>query len=269
MSSEAMLTSYWHWNLTALVMAVIFIAFHFITNGFRLTRKSLPFFGGILLLFLATFSSLDYIGHHYLFSFHMIEHIILLLVIPPLLLIGTDKDYLEKLTQRPWFKAIGRFLFYPVVSWVLGIGAMWVWHIPVLFHTARHSPVLQIIHTVSLLLIGIIFIWPVYTPARFKKLQPLQSALYLFTACTGCTVLGIFITFAPAGLYTPYFAAQGSPVFNFIQTQWGITPGIDQQMGGLIMWVPACIIYLSNIMIIFARWYREPELEKTGEIAEN
>jgi hypothetical protein len=133
MNAITLLTSYWHWNITALVIGLILIIFHFATNGYRFTIKSPLFLGGILLLVLVTFSPLDYLGHHYLFSAHMIQHIVLLLVIPPLLLAGTDKSFLERLSGQFWFKQAGSFLFYPVISWVLGIGAMWIWHIPRVF----------------------------------------------------------------------------------------------------------------------------------------
>ena len=152
-------------------------------------------------------------------------------------------------------KKAGRVVFHPIIAWLAGVGSMWIWHIPALYIELEKSPLLQLIQMLSLIILGLIFIWPVFTPVEYKKLQPLQSSLYLFTACVGCTVLGIFITFAPAGLYTSYYAGSNGTIINFIRSDWGITRKIDQQMGG-IMWVPACFVYLTNIMISLSKWYK-------------
>ncbi len=82
---------------------------------------------------------------------------------------------------------------------------MWFWHIPYLFELMQRYPFVHFLQMISLLILGIIFIWPVFTPIKLRKFQPLQSALYLFSACVGCTVLGIFITFAPVGMYSVYY----------------------------------------------------------------
>ncbi len=124
-----------------------------------------------------------------------------------------------------------------------------------------HSEVIHIAEIISLLVAGYIFAWPVFSPVQFKKLEPLQASLYLFTACVGCTVLGIFITFAPTGFYSTYMMGNNPAILNLLQFNLGISPDVDQQAAGLIMWVPACIIYLTNIMIILAKWYSKPEVE--------
>ena len=190
----------------------------------------------------------------------MIAHIVLLLVVPPLLLTGTNAEILEKL-HGTRFRKTGEVLFSAPVAWVIGMGAMYFWHIPVVFNAMLKNPAIHVLHMISLLVMGIIFIWPVYSPIPWKRITPLQSALYLFIACTGCTVLGIFITFSPSGLYMPYLTGHNIPVRELIQSGWGITPSVDQQAGGLIMWVPACIIYLTNIMLILAGYYNQPYYE--------
>ncbi len=252
---------YWHFNTPAAAIIVMLTVFHFITNRYRLTKRSINFFTGIFLLFILTFSPLDFFGHYYLFSVHMIQHIILLLVIPPLLLTGTDKEYLLELFSKPGLEKLGRFLFYPITAWMAGVGAMWIWHAPLLFIAMMHSHFVHIIEMISLLISGLIFAWPVFSPLQFKKLEPLYSSLYLFTACIGCTVLGIFITFAPAGFFSSYMTGSSSVILNFLQFNMGLTPDADQQAAGLIMWVPACLIYLTIIMIMMAKWYSSPEEE--------
>jgi cytochrome c oxidase assembly factor CtaG len=254
----------WHWNTVAFIIALVLSVFHFITNGNRLTRKSYLFFAGILLFLIVTFSPLAFLGHHYLFSAHMVQHILLLLIIPPLLLAGTSPTYLNRLVTRKWFSRTGNVLFRPLIAWIAGIGSMWLWHWPFLFNIMLHSPVVHVLEMISLLVFGTIFIWPVFTPVQWRKLQALQVIPYLFTACVGCTVLGIFITFAPQGLYTSFFHGHDMLVTGIINGMWGITPAIDQQMAGLIMWVPACVVYVTNIMITLARWYFATDEQESG-----
>lgn len=261
MTAMQIINSEWQVNFTAVVIATVLLMFHILTNGNKLTRRSALFFTGIFLLLIVTCSPLAYLGHNYLFSAHMIESITLLLIVPPLLLTGTSRDYVEKLTEKPAFRKIGNVLFYPILAWLAGIGAMWIWHIPKLMMMVHHSQLLQIIHFISLLLLGTIFIWPVYAPTKLRKLQPLVGSVYLFIACVSCTVLGIYITFAPEGVFTSYLAGSNMSIIKFIQSDWGVTPNIDQEMAGLIMWVPACIVYLTNIMITLFRWYAAPEPE--------
>ena len=262
MSIGEIITNYWHWNITATFIIAGLILFHIITNGNRFTKKSINFFTGTALFFLLTFSPLNFLGHYYLFSAHMIQHIILLLIVPPLLITGTDKEYLIKLFSKPKYKRTGSFLFHPVIAWILGVLSMWVWHAPIFFKAMMQSTSIHIVEIVSLLIFGIIFAWPVFTPINLRKLNPLSASLYLFSACIGCTILGILITFAPAGYYSIYMAGNNSVLLNFLHSGLGISPAVDQQAAGLIMWVPACIIYLTIIMILMARWYNKPDEEK-------
>ena len=266
MTTWKFLFSNWHWNIFSLIIVVSLILFHFISNGYKLKKESKYFISGIILIILSTFSSLDYLGHNYLFSAHMVEHILLLLVIPPLLLTGTSKEFLEKIFAKARYNKIGKIIFNPLITWFLGVGSMWFWHIPYLFKYTKEYPFVHFIQMISLIVLGVIFIWPVFTPIRLKKMNPLQSALYLFSACVGCTVLGIFITFAPLGLYTVYYTGSNTTVLNLIQNNWGINSEVDQQMAGLIMWVPACFVYLTNIMIKLFKWYKNPEIDNSDKL---
>jgi putative membrane protein len=90
----------------------------------------------------------------------------------------------------------------------------------------------------------------------------LIGVLYLFSACVGCTILGIILTFAPLGV-CPVFLhpVDRLGILPLLQSGWGLTPGKDQQLGGLLMWVPPCFVYLCGIFGLFARWYAGPDPE--------
>ncbi len=255
MNTNELLLHYWQINWAAIIIALALISFHLRTNRKAQTSNHLAFLSGVFLFLLVTISPLAFFGRNYLFSAHMIEHIVILLIVPPLLLSGTNPKLLEKLHQSK-FRKTGDVLFSTPIAWFLGIGAMYFWHIPALFEAMKKSMSLHIVHILSLLILGIIFIWPVYTPIHWKKLSPLQSALYLFIACVGCTILGILITFGPTSMYMPFFTGSNTAILNLIHTNWGITAAVDQQAAGLIMWVPACFIYITNIMVTLARFYK-------------
>jgi cytochrome c oxidase assembly factor CtaG len=257
--------SHWNFSILGFLIIIFFLLIQLIGNQFRFSRRSVYFLGGIVLLLLSLFSPLNYLGHFYLFSAHMIQHILLLLIVPPLLLVGTNPEFLEKILRQPAMRPLTTFLFFPVVAWFFGVGSMWIWHIPSLMAYMKHNPVLQVFHVLSLLVAGLIFAWPVFSPADWKRLQPLQCVLYLFTACVGCTVLGIFITFAPAGMYTSMFTGKDPAVLNLLHSRWDISALADQQAGGLIMWVPACFIYITDILATLHRWYRTPINEKSTQ----
>ena len=115
------------------------------------------------------------------------------------------------------------------------------------------------LETVSLLICGGISWWPILAPRQRARLRPVpEAAAYLFTACLACTMIGITITFANRLLY-PAFAHPADPygILPLIRNRWGISPAMDQQIGGILMWVPCCLVYLIAIMAMFARWYRE------------
>jgi len=247
----------WPMITVALILAVLHLAF---CKG-HLTRKSIWFFCGLLLLLAVTVSPLDAIGHHALFTAHMIQHITLLLIVPPLLVAGSGSPALERLVLKPGMKKILVSPGFRLVAWIAGIGTMWLWHVPVLFVAMKNNPVLHFIHLVSLLAAGILFIWPVFAPVKEVRLPALGSVVYLFLGCVGCTVLGIFLSFSPDLLYARVYAPE--PAQGMARQEgflWGLSPAADQQAGGLVMWVPACTIYVTYIMILLFKWFRQPAI---------
>ena len=113
----------------------------------------------------------------------------------------------------------------------------------------------------SLLLAGIIFCLPIINPYSTYKLASLKAVLYLTSACVMCSILGLLITFAPVGIYTHYININDA--YNFlpvIRNNWNISTATDQQIGGLIMWVPCCFIYLTASMILLIKWFDEKNI---------
>ncbi len=254
------LSSTWNMEPWVLVSALAVLVAYGIGTGFKFTKLSALFITGIIIYVLALVSPLDYLGRTYLFSANMIQHILLLLVVPLLLLLGIPKTLAEKALAIEPIGAVMKVLGNPIVAWFLGVGSMWVWHLPSLHESVLANDNLYITQQISFVLIGMIFWWPVFAPVESRRLSPLVSTLYLSSACLGCTILGMLITFAGAGLYASYMTPVDTiGILPLLRGELCLTPGVDQQIGGLTMWVPGCLIYLTASMVTIARWYGAPE----------
>ncbi len=262
------LLTYWHFDfMIAIFLGCICLSYFYLTE-FKIAKQSVYFFTGIILIILSTASPLHFLGEYYLMSAHMIVHVILLLIAAPLLVLGIPEWSNNKFLV--WISGIISKM--PWLPWMTGVCMMWFWHIPIIFNHlfethnqidrtggAPYSLViLRDIHLMSLIIAGIFFSLPVIGPNASCRLSPLNSVLYLSAACIFCSILGLLITFAPSGIYTGYINVEDRFGFlNMIRNQHGISIRVDQQMAGLIMWVPGCLIYLSVSIFLLMKWFRE------------
>jgi cytochrome c oxidase assembly factor CtaG len=250
MTTQQFLTSAWAWNVTALALSGVALIAYVLVFG--LNRRILYLLTGIGVFVLTLVSPLNSLAAGYLFSAHMLQHIVLLLVVPALLLMSLPRWV--SLGPRPWV------LSNPVVGWLGAVGAMWLWHARPLCNAAVSSQFVAGLQIASLLVLGTIFWRQVFAPREKERLSPPAAVLYLFSACVACGILGILITFSPVSV-CPIYAqprADHLNILNLIQSNWGFTPDKDQQVGGLLMWVPMCLVYLSALVAQLARWFAHP-----------
>lgn len=137
---------------------------------------------------------------------------------------------------------------------------MWFWHVPQLCNAAAGNPTVHTLQTVSLLGVGAAFWWPILAPDRAARLDPGFGVLYLFSACLACTGLGILLTLTPVEV-CPIFAAPSSAPAMWVALRERLTATRDQQIGGLLMWMPMCLVYVAAIVMELARWLGEPREE--------
>ena len=257
------LFSYWHLDLLTSIIIFALIGLYFIINRFKLKKQSGYFFAGIFLLIFCTGSPLHFLGEHYLFSAHMLSHVLIILIAAPLIVAGIPKENKMQKVFLFFSHKIGN----PIICWITGVGIMWFWHIPYVFnHSFSMSGMsLMPLHTFSLLAAGMLFCWPVINPYTQYQLPPLKSVLYLSTACVFCSLLGLMITFSAPGTYAPYVQIMDNYGFlGMIRNEWKISAAADQQIAGLIMWVPCCFIYLTASMIILIKWFDKKSVSING-----
>ncbi len=256
------LTSTWHFEPWVLAASILLIVGYAYATRAQFSKYTIIFLTGVTVFFVTLISPLSMLGKTYLFSANMVQHIALLLIVPLLLLLGIPPSLIERLSARSALMKLTGTLGHPLVAWFFGVGAMWVWHLPSLHDAVLRNESLYIVQQISFIIFGAIFWWPVFAPINRARLSPLKSTLYLASACLACSILGIFITFASVGLYPAYLNPVDTyGILSLLRNDLCITPGVDQQIGGLTMWVPGCLIYLFASMLTLARWYRNPEDE--------
>ena len=235
----------WTWSPAVFLSCAAGVAVYFALFG--AARRAWYLAAAVGVVLLALVSPVNALADGYLFSAHMLQHILLLLIAPALLL-----------ASLPPSVSLPRAAGSPVAGWLAGVGAMWFWHAPALCNAAAASRPVHAAQTLSLLALGSLFWWQTLAPREGDRLRPLSAVMYLFTACTACSVLGIILTFSPVTVCSIYMhPVDRLGIESFIRDKWGMTMEKDQQIGGLLMWVPMCLLYLGAIFAQFARWYGE------------
>jgi putative membrane protein len=254
MTTAELFASTWSLRPVVLVGCGAALAVHGAWRGFRSTPRTAALLAAIAAAVVALASPVDALAAGYLFSAHMLQHLLLVLVVPPLLLMALPPS------PKPLGGPLAAVLRRPFVTWGAGLGAMWLWHEQTLCNAASQSGLVRGLQSLSLLVMGAMFYWPLLAPHEGDRRSPLAGVAYLFSACVGCTVLGILITFSPVEV-CPAFLHPTDPLgmLPLIREGWGLSPSQDQQIGGLMMWVPACLVYSGGILGLLSRWYRGEE----------
>jgi putative membrane protein len=222
-------------------------------------REQACFWAGWFTLFVALISPLHPMGE-VLFSAHMVQHELLMLVAAPLLVLarpavtflwGLPFEWRRTIGQAAKKRAIRRAwsaLTDPFTAWWVHAIAIWVWHVPFLFDRTLKSDAVHTAQHLSFFVSGLLFWWALfYTHGRMGYGA---GVFYLFTTAVHTSILGALLTFAPHLWYAAYTTTT---------VAWGLSPLEDQQIGGLIMWVPGSVVYLLAGLALFAAWLRESD----------
>jgi len=220
----------------------------------------LCFAAGWLSLLVALDSPVHEISEQ-LFWVHMTQHEILMLISAPLLILSRPAaPFLfalpehwrvpganigkAKLIQRAWL-----LVSAPMAAWLLHATALWIWHAPRLFDAALESEWVHAAQHISFLGTALLFWWTLFHK-HAGRLGYGGAILYVFTTAVHTSVLGALLTFAPRIWYAPY--AQTTPLR-------GLTGLQDQQIGGLVMWIPAGTLLTVVALVLLATWMRHSD----------
>jgi cytochrome c oxidase assembly factor CtaG len=255
-----LLTSTWDWEPSVVVGSALLLAAYLAAVRFRLDVHTASFASGVGVLLLALVSPLDELGDDYLFSAHMLQHILLDLVAPLLLVLGLPASLVAGILAWRPVAVVEKVLGAPPVAWFLGIGTLWTWHLPSLYDWTLRSEPVHVFEHLTFLVTGTILYWPVLGRTRARAMAPLVSIGYLCAAAVANGVLGVIFTLASTPFYQGYaHPADRLGALPLIRGVWGLDQVADQRLGGVFMWAIGSVIFLSAIMVVFVRWYREPE----------
>lgn len=194
-----------------------------------------------------------------LFSVHMTQHTLLLLVAAPLLAFGhpvlawlwvfgdSQRERVARSFRGPRLLAAWHWITAPLCVFLLQSAALWLWHIPSWYEGALHNDGIHALEHLSLVLTGSLFWWAMVR-GRYGRLGYGLAVVYVFLTSVHSGVLGGLLTIAPQPWYASY-VRQGAA--------WGIDPLDDQQIAGLLMWVPAGAIFIVLGLGLLAAWLGE------------
>jgi len=197
-------------------------------------------------LFLALESPIDVAGDKYLFSFHMLQHLLLAMIVPPLLLLGLPDEW----------RAFYRIRVSPLAASVVFNLVLAIWHVPFLYEaTLRNEPV-HVLEHLTFLAVGVLFWWPLLVPeGRDGSMSVMGKIAYLGFAGVPPTILGLAFILSPTVIY-PFYAAAPLPRVG------GLSPLDDQQIGGLLMWVLGGLMLWIVMTVI---WFRYSVWDQRGD----
>jgi putative membrane protein len=211
------------------------------TQGQRAT-----FYGALVLIFLSLNGWLHDLSDGYLFSAHMVQHLVLTLVAPPMLVLGTPGWMLRPALGWRGVGPVARWLTAPAHCFLLFNVVFAAWHLPPMYELAMAHHPLHIVQHLCFMTAAVLMWWPVLSPLpELPRLSYPAQMLYLFLMSIPMSLVAICIGYADHLLYPSYASAARI---------WGITPMQDQMIGALIMWIPGGLFFFAIISVIFFKW---------------
>lgn len=264
--------SAWNWN--PLILAGIFLAGALYGFGLRglwksaspgrgVTRlQAISFYAGMFIIFLAEISPIDAMSGG-LFSAHMVQHQLFVMLAAPLVVIGLTPAAVAWAVPRNWRAGLGRWwhsqsflqafwqmLSTPWLIWLLHAAAVALWHIPYFYQLAVVNDFVHFLEHTSFLVSALLFWWVVIGIGFHGRLNYGLGMLYVFTMAMFQGVIGALITFSRHPWY---------PIYTDRVEVWGLTLLEDQQLAGAIMWVPGNFVYLLAFVWLMYQWFSSME----------
>lgn len=234
--------------------------------------RAASFAAGVAVIMLALASPLDAMADA-LFSAHMVQHLLLILIAAPLLVVGAPSLpavwALPRRSRRAvgswWHRAVAlRSIVHvftsPGAAFVLHFVALWFWHMPAPYQAALHSPALHGLEHASFLGTAVLFWWTVATPVGRPRAAEATGIAMIVGTLMHSGALGALLMFASAPWYPAHAAGAAA---------WGTTAMDDQQLAGLIMWIPAGAVYVAAAAWLFVKWmHRDEQRQAVRSIAQ-
>ena len=217
--------------------------------------QAIAFAGAMIALLVALVSPLDGLGEDYLFSAHMVQHLLLGDIAPLLLLLSLTRVMMRPATRRliRVERALGPFAS-PLTGLFLWLVVMYVWHIPALYDAAAENALVHLVEHASFFAAGIALWWPLIQPVPMRHgLTGMQPLGYTAGAKAGLAALGLFLAWSTVAIY---------PYYEQTPRIWGLTPIEDQNIGGVIMMVEQSFTLVVVTVVLFVGMLTRSEEEQ-------
>jgi putative membrane protein len=208
--------------------------------------QRLQFFGALAALFFTLNGPLHDLSDYYLFSAHMVQHLVLTLLVPPLFVLGTPGWMLRPALRWPVVRTIAPRVTTPAACFVVFNVVLAFWHLPPMYNLALAYHPVHIVQHLTFLAASVLMWWPLTSqlPELPRAAYPAQM-LYCFFMVLPMSIISIYIVMADTTLY---------PLYATAPRLWGISPLEDQQYGGLIMWIPGGLFFYGVMSVVFFKW---------------
>ena len=204
------------------------------------------FIGGLVAIFLSLNGPLHDLSDSFLFSAHMVQHLLLTLLVPPLLISGTPASLFRQALRYPWVAGIARVIAKPAVCFAIFNVVLIAWHFPVVYNLALGYHPIHIVQHLMFMVAGTLMWWPLLSPLpELPRLAYPLQLLYCFLMTLPMSLVAVSITYADQPLY---------PLYASAPRLWGVSPMQDQLIGGLIMWIPGGLFFVGVMTVIFFKW---------------
>ena len=252
-----------HWTFDPLQLLAIAFLIAIYVWRFRAARReaggrgagwpqALAFAGSMIVLGVATISPVATLGDEYIFSGHMVQHILLGDLAPLLLLLSLSRVIMRPATRRlvGLERRLGR-LSHPITFIVAWLALVYVWHIPGLYNAALETPVAHGLEHMTFFVAGTLLWWPLIQPVPMRRrLEGTMGLAYIFAAKMSLGVLGLLLTWSTAVFYSYY---------ESVPRIWGLSAIEDQNVGGAIMMIEQALVLLSVFFLLFVRMLTQSE----------
>jgi putative membrane protein len=217
-------------------------------------RTRPAFFGSALvLMFLSLNGWLHDLSDSYLFTAHMVQHLLLAMGVAPLMVMGTPGWMIRPLLRHRSIAVIARWLSNPMACFAIFNVVLIGWHLPPLYNAAMANHNLHIVQHLVLLAASVIMWWPVLSPLpELPRLSYPGQMLYLFLMTIPMSLISVSIAYSGSILY---------PIYASAPRVMRLSPLEDQMLGGLMMWIPGGLYFFAVISIIFFRWQKAGGLD--------
>jgi putative membrane protein len=254
--------NWWRWSIhPSTVVGIAALGAIYLWAAHRLRREptsaqKIYFFFGLLVMFASLNGPLHDLSDDYLFSAHMVQHLLLTLAMPPLLLAGVPGFMLRGPLSHRLLRPAARFFTRAPIAFVTFNLVLAVWHLPPFYNAAMANHNIHILEHLMFMVAAVLMWWPLMSQIpELPRLAYPGQMLYSFLMSIPMSIIAVYIAMSDHVLYPAYAAAP---------RVLAISPLEDQLLGALIMWIPGGIIFYIIMTVVFFKWNARGEDSTAG-----